>query len=407
MVFASRKAEGINKMREVVITAASRTAVGRALKGSLRYTRPDDLGAAVVRSLIETHPNLDPARVGDVIMGCAMPEGEQGMNVGRNIALMAGLPVTVPGMTVNRFCSSGLETINYAAMQIATGQNDCVIAGGVESMTMIPMGGLRYLPNPKVAHDQPETLTNMGITAENLVVQDEITREAQDEFAYNSHMKAMAAINEGRFVDEIVPVMAQLPAQAKNGRPISQEVEFKVDEGPRSDTSLAGLARLKPAFKLGGTVTAGNSSQMSDGGAAAMLMTAELAAEIGAVPLARFVGYAVAGVRPEIMGIGPVEAVPKVLAQTGLTLDQMDVIELNEAFAAQSLAVLKHLGIDPADPRLNANGGAIALGHPLGCTGAKLTATALHELKRRGGKYAMVTMCIGTGMGAAGIFEAI
>ena len=338
-------------------------------------------------------------------MGCAMPEGEQGMNVGRNIALMAGLPVSVPGMTVNRFCSSGLETINYAAMQIMTGQSDCVIAGGVESMTMIPMGGLRYLPNPTIAAEAPATLTNMGLTAENLVVQDELSREAQDLFAYNSNMKAVAAIQEGRFVDEIVPVMAALPAKARNGRPALQEVEFKVDEGPRADTTVESLARLKPAFKLGGTVTAGNSSQMSDGAAASMLMTAELAAELGLQPLARFVGYAVAGVEPEIMGIGPVAAVPKVMERTGLSLDQMDVIELNEAFAAQSLSVLKRLGLDPADERINANGGAIALGHPLGCTGAKLTATALHELKRRGGKYALVTMCIGTGMGAAGIFE--
>jgi len=394
-------------MREVIIAAAQRTAVGKALRGTLRHTRPDDLGAAVVKHLLEMHPNLDPARVGDVIMGCAMPEGEQGMNVGRNIALMAGLPNTVPGVTVNRFCSSGLETINYAALQIACGQSDVVIAGGVESMSMIPMGGLRYLPNPTVAHDQPETLTNMGITAENLVVRDEISREAQDEFAYNSNMKAIAAIKAGHYVDEIVPVMAQLPGMDKKGRPISNEVEFKVDEGPRADTTVESLARLRPAFKQGGTVTAGNSSQMSDGAAASLLCTAEIAAEIGATPLARFVGYAVAGVGPEVMGIGPVEAIPKVMAQTGLTLEQMDVIELNEAFAAQSLAVLKALNLDPADPRINANGGAIALGHPLGCTGAKLTATALHELKRRGGKYALVTMCIGTGMGAAGIFEAI
>ncbi len=394
-------------MREVVIAAAKRTAIGKALKGTLRHTRPDDLGAAVVRNLLEIHPSLDPARVGDVIMGCAMPEGEQGMNVGRNIALMAGLPVTVPGMTVNRFCSSGLETISIAAMQIATGQNDIVIAGGVESMTMIPMGGLRYLPNPTVAHEQPQTLTNMGITAENLVVRDNISRESQDEFAYNSNMKSVAAIKEGRFVDEIVTVMAQLPAKAKNGRPISREVEFKVDEGPRADTSVESLARLRAVFKQGGTVTAGNSSQMSDGAAASLLCTPEAAADIGATPIARFVGYAVAGVGPEVMGIGPVEAIPKVMAQTGLTLEQMDVIELNEAFAAQGLAVLKALKLDPGDDRINPNGGAIALGHPLGCTGAKLTATALHELKRRGGKYALVTMCIGTGMGAAGIFEAI
>ncbi|MBU8869300.1 MAG: acetyl-CoA C-acyltransferase [Gemmatimonadales bacterium] len=394
-------------MREVVVAAARRTATGKALRGTLRHTRPDDLGAAVVKAILDTHPNMDPARVGDVIMGCAMPEGEQGMNVGRNIALMAGLPVSVPGITVNRFCCSGLETINYGALQIAAGQSDIVIAGGVESMSMIPMGGLRYLPNPGVAAEDPQTLTNMGITAEKLVERDEISREAQDEFAYHSNMKAVAAIKEGRFADEIVSVMAQLPAKAKNGRPTSQEVEFKVDEGPRADTTVQTLGKLRPAFKQGGTVTAGNSSQMSDGAAAALLCTPEIAAEIGATPLARFVGYAVAGVKPEIMGIGPVEAIPKVMAQTGLTLEQMNVIELNEAFAAQSLAVLKNIGLDPQDERINANGGAIALGHPLGCTGAKLTATALHELKRRGGKYALVTMCIGTGMGAAGIFEAI
>jgi len=394
-------------MREVVVAAARRTAVGKALRGTLRHTRPDDLAAAVVKELVASHPNLDPARIGDVIMGCAMPEAEQGMNVGRNIALMAGLPVTVPGMTMNRFCCSGLETINYGAMKIAAGMDDIVIAGGTETMTLVPIGGLRYMPSPSMAREHPEYLTNMGLTAENLAVRDEISREAQDEFSYHSNMKAIAAIKEGRFVDEIVSVMASLPSKGKNGKPGLQEVEFKVDEGPRADTTVEALARLKPAFKLGGTVTAGNSSQMSDGAAASLLTTPEIANEIGAEPLARFVGYAVAGVPPEIMGIGPVEAVPKVMKQTGLSLDQMDVIELNEAFAAQSLAVCKGLGLDPADPRVNANGGAIALGHPLGCTGAKLTATALHELKRRGGKYALVTMCIGTGMGAAGIFEAI
>lgn len=394
-------------MREVVVAAARRTAVGKALRGTLRHTRPDDLAAAVVKELVVSHPDLDPARIGDVIMGCAMPEAEQGMNVGRNIALMAGLPVTVPGMTMNRFCCSGLETINYGAMKIAAGMDDIVIAGGTETMTLVPIGGLRYMPSPSMAHEHPEYLTNMGLTAENLAVRDDISREAQDEFAYHSNMKALAAIKEGRFADEIVSVMAALPGKGKNGRPALQEFEFKVDEGPRADTTVEALARLKPAFKLGGTVTAGNSSQMSDGAAASLLTTPEIAKEIGAEPLARFVGYAVAGVPPEIMGIGPVEAVPKVMKQTGLSLDQMDVIELNEAFAAQSLAVCKGLGLDPADPRVNANGGAIALGHPLGCTGAKLTATALHELKRRGGKYALVTMCIGTGMGAAGIFEAI
>ncbi|MCK9995855.1 MAG: acetyl-CoA C-acyltransferase [Candidatus Krumholzibacteria bacterium] len=394
-------------MREVVVAAARRTAVGKAIRGTLRHTRPDYLAAAVVKELVASHPNMDPARIGDVIMGCAMPEAEQGMNVGRNIALMAGLPVTVPGMTMNRFCCSGLETINYGAMKIAAGMDDIVIAGGTETMTLVPIGGLRYMPSPAMAREHPEYLTNMGLTAENLAVRDDLSREVQDEFSFHSNMKAVAAIKEGRFADEIVPVMAALPGKDKNGRPTLLEVEFKVDEGPREDTTVEALARLKPAFKLGGTVTAGNSSQMSDGAAASLLTTPEIAKEIGAEPLARFVGYAVAGVPPEIMGIGPVEAVPKVMKQTGLSLDQMDVIELNEAFAAQSLAVCKGLGLDPADPRVNANGGAIALGHPLGCTGAKLTATALHELRRRGGKYALVTMCIGTGMGAAGIFEAI
>ncbi len=394
-------------MQEVLVISARRTAVGRALKGTLRHTRPDDLGAAVVRQLVADHAGLDPSRLGDVIMGCAMPEGEQGMNVGRNIALMAGLPVTVPGMTVNRFCSSGLETVNYAALKVASGQCEAAVAGGVETMTMVPMGGLRYLPSPAMASEHPEYLTNMGLTAENLVARDGISRAEQDEFACASHAKAVAAITGGRFADEIVPVLAALPARDAKGRPSQQLVEFKVDEGPRADTTVVALARLKPAFKVDGTVTAGNASQMSDGAAAALLGTRAFADSIDAQPLARFVSYAVAGVAPEIMGIGPVEAVPRALAQAGLKLEQMDVIELNEAFAAQSLAVCRALGLRPDDPRLNPNGGAIALGHPLGCTGAKLLATALHELRRRGGRYALVTMCIGTGMGAAGIFEAV
>ena len=394
-------------MKEVFVIAARRTAVGKAYKGSLRHTRPDDLGAAVVRELVAGAPDLDPARVGDVIMGCAMPEGEQGMNVGRNIALLAGLPDTVPGMTVNRFCSSGLETIALGAMQIMTGRAEAVIAGGVETMTMVPMGGMRYLPNPTLAADHPEAVLGMGLTAERLVERDGIGREQQDEFAYNSHMKAVKAIEAGRFADEIVPVQAHLPGTDAKGRPVDAPVEFKTDEGPRADTTLEALARLRPAFRQGGTVTAGNSSQMSDGAAAVLLVSGEVARELKLEPLARFVDYRVAGVPPEIMGIGPVEAVPRVMQATGLSLDGMDVIELNEAFAAQSLSVCKGLGLDPADARLNPNGGAVALGHPLGCTGAKLTATALHELKRRGGRHALVTMCIGTGMGAAGIFAAV
>jgi len=386
---------------------ALRTPVGKAFKGSFAQTRPDTLGAAAVKGILQRAENLDPARVGDVIMGCAMPEAEQGMNVGRNIALMAGLPVEVPGMTVNRFCSSGLETINIAALKIAAGQDDVIIAGGVESMTMIPMGGLRYLPNPDLVADAPGTYLNMGLTAERLSVEDVIGREEQDRFALASHRKAAAAIEGGKFKDEIVPVATAVSKPDANGKPQVVELNVDTDEGPRADSTLEALERLKPAFKQGGTVTAGNSSQMSDGGAAALLCTPEVCKDLGLEPLARFVTYAVAGVPPETMGIGPVSAVPKALAQADLKLTDMDVIELNEAFAAQSLSVMKRLGLDPDDERINANGGAIAMGHPLGCTGAKLTATALHELKRRGGRYAMVTMCIGTGMGAAGIFEAI
>jgi len=393
-------------MRDVVVALALRTPGGRAKRGAFRQTRPDDLAAAVIRALLAQAPNLDPARIGDVVIGCAMPEGEQGVNVGRNVVLLAGLPDSVPGMTVNRFCSSGLETINLAAAEIALGQSDVVIAGGLESMTLVPMGGVRYLPNPKMAAESPLTYLSMGLTAERLAERDAISREAQDRFSFGSHQKALAAQEQGRFDAQLVPVTTSVSEPGPSGKPIVREVVVEADEGPRADTTLDALARLKPAFMANGTVTAGNSSQMTDGAAAVLLTTPEIAAELKLEPLARWVGYGVAGVPPEIMGIGPVAAVPKVLKRLGLTLDAMDVIELNEAFAAQSLAVLKGLGVEPEDPRLNPNGGAIALGHPLGCTGAKLTATALHELRRRKGKYAMVTMCIGTGMGAAGIFEA-
>jgi len=392
-------------MRDVVVALAVRTPVGKAPRGSLRQTRPDNLGAAVVKAVLAGAPKLDPERVGDLIFGCAMPEGEQGMNVGRNIALLSGLPDSVPGMTVNRFCSSGIETIHLGAMEIATGQNDIVIAGGTESMSMIPMGGQRFLPNADLFAEAPGAYLGMGLTAERLADEDGIGREAQDAFALASHRKAHAALTEGRFVDETVPIAARLSSTGPDGRPVDRAFTFDRDEGPRADTSLEALARLRPAFKATGTVTAGNSSQMSDGAAAVLLTTPEIAAELELQPLARFVGYQVAGVPPEVMGIGPVAAIPKVLEKTGLELGQMDVIELNEAFAAQSLAVLGRMGLSPEDDRINANGGAIALGHPLGCTGAKLTVTALHELARRGGRYAMVTMCIGTGMGAAGIFE--
>lgn len=394
-------------MREVVVALALRTPGGRAKKGTFRQTRPDDLGAAVIRALLERAPALDPARIDDVVIGCAMPEGEQGLNVGRNLVLLAGLPVSVPGMTVNRFCSSGLETINIAAAEIAMGQADVAIAGGVESMSLVPMGGVRYLPNPTMTAESPGTYLNMGLTAERLAERDEIAREAQDAFAYNSHMKSVAAQKDGKFDAELVSVKTAVSEQGPNGKPVVREVILDRDEGPRADTTPEALAKLKPAFKVGGTVTAGNSSQMTDAAAAVLLTTPEIAAELELEPLARWVGYSVVGVPPEIMGIGPVEAVPKILKRFGLKLDDMDVIELNEAFAAQSLAVLKGLGLDSEDPRLNSNGGAIALGHPLGCTGTKLTATALHELRRRKGRYAMVTMCIGTGMGAAGIFEAV
>ena len=394
-------------MREVVIALAVRTPGGRAKKGAFRQTRPDDLGAAVIRAILAKAPALDPARIGDVIMGCAMPEGEQGLNVGRNIALLSGLPNSVPGMTVNRFCSSGLETINLGALEIGSGQSDVVIAGGVESMTLVPMGGMRFLPNPSMATHEPGTYLNMGLTAERLATRDGISREAQDAFACASHQKAIAAQAERRFDDELVAVETEVADPGPEGKPVVKRLVVDRDEGPRADTTIAALAKLKPAFKADGTVTAGNSSQMTDGAAAVLMTTPEIAAELGLRPLARWVGYAVAGVPPEIMGIGPVEAVPKLLARVGLALDRIDLIELNEAFAAQSLAVLKGLGLDANDPRVNVHGGAIALGHPLGCTGAKLTATALYALRRRKGKYAMVTMCVGTGMGAAGLFEAL
>jgi len=379
--------------------------VGKSPRGTFRQTRPDDLGGTVVRAIVESAPKLDPERVDDVIMGCAMPEGEQGMNVGRNIVLIAGLPDSVPGMTVNRFCSSGLETISIGAMEIATGQSDIVIAGGAESMTCVPMGGHRYLPNPALVQADPDTFIGMGLTAERLAERDSISRQEQDAFSLNSHLKAVAALEAGRFVDETVPVLAHLSEIDHTGKPFEREVLLERDEGPRSDSSMEALARLRPAFKAGGTVTAGNSSQMSDGAAALLLTTPEIAKELDLEPLARFRGYAVAGVQPEIMGIGPVEAVPKVMKRTGLSLEDMNVIELNEAFAAQSLSVLKNLSLDPEDDRINANGGAIALGHPLGCTGAKLSTQMLHELKRRGARYGIVTMCVGGGMGAAGIFE--
>jgi acetyl-CoA acyltransferase len=399
-------------MREVVIVSAVRTAVGKAYKGTLRGTRPDDMGAFAIQGALARVPQLDVHEIEDVILGCAMPEAEQGMNVARIASLRAGLPVETSAMTINRFCSSGLQSIALAADRIAAGGAEVIVAGGTESMSMIPMGGHKISCNPSLVQNYPDAYLSMGLTAERLAKRFGITRQQSDEFSYHSHQKAVRAIQAGAFVDEIVPVQVTFRApapQATRGSAAVQlaveAIEFKVDEGPRADTTMEALAALKPAFHVNGTVTAGNSSQMSDGAAAAVVMSAERAKALGLKPLARFVAFATAGYKPEEMGLGPVFAVPKALKMAGLTLDQIDVIEGNEAFAAQSLAVIKELGIDPA--KLNPNGGAIALGHPLGCTGAKLTATLLRELKRRKQRYGIVTMCVGGGMGAAGIFENI
>lgn len=397
-------------MPEAVIVSSVRTAVGKAPKGALRATRPDDLCALVIRESIARAKGLDAKDIDDVVIGCAMPEAEQGMNVARIASLRAGVPVTTSAMTINRFCSSGLQAIAIAAQQIMAGQAEIVLAGGVDSMSMVPMGGHKVAPNPWLMDHYPDTYINMGLTAENLAHKYSITREQADAFSLESHKKALAAIAAGRFKDEIVPAEVQynvLEASANGGanpgRPKTIQFSFDTDEGPRADTSMEALAKLKPAFHAHGTVTAGNSSQMSDGAGASILMSAERARAYGLKPMARFVSFATAGCPPEEMGIGPVYAIPKALKIAGLKLDQIDVIELNEAFAAQSLSVIRVAGLDPA--RVNPNGGAIALGHPLGCTGAKLTATILREMERRNARYGMVTMCIGGGMGAAGIFE--
>jgi acetyl-CoA acyltransferase len=390
--------------KEAVIVAAARTAVGRAKRGSLASVRPDEMLIAVIQDLMRRAAPLRPEEIDDVIIGCAFPEGEQGMNVGRMAALRAGLPISVPGQTVNRFCSSGLQTIADGAAAIMAGLADVVIAGGTESMSMVPMAGNKFSPNPGFAADQPEVYTSMGLTAENVSVKYGVSREDQDAFALASHQKAIAAIDAGRFREEIVPLKVEIVEAGGKGRSV-REFVFEVDEGPRRDTSAESLAKLKPAFKQKGSVTAGNSSQMSDGAAGVVVMSAEKAKAVGLKPLARFVTYAVGGVPPEIMGVGPVEAIPKALRRAGLKLDDIELIELNEAFAAQSLAVLRTLEIDPE--RANVNGGAIALGHPLGCTGAKLTTQLLSEMRRRKLRYGMVTMCIGGGMGAAGIFESL
>jgi acetyl-CoA acyltransferase len=389
-------------MAKAYIISAVRTAIGRAYKGSLKDTRPDDLGAVAIRGALERVKNLDPAQVDDVIFGCAMPEGEQGMNVARICALKAGLPDSVPAMTINRFCSSGLQSIALAAERILAGFGDIIVAGGTESMTMVPMGGNKPSFNPGIMETRPEVFMPMGLTAEMVVRRYKVTREDQDEFAYRSHMKALAAIREGRFRDEIVPVKTVVFSAEDGGKPIPREIVFEIDEGPRADTTLEALAKLKPAFDPKGTVTAGNSSQMSDGAAAAVVVSEKAMKALGVEPLARFLGFAVAGVEPEIMGIGPVKAVPKLLSKLRVKATRIDLFELNEAFAAQSLPVIRELSLD--SDKVNVNGGAIALGHPLGCTGAKLTATLLHEMKRRNASLGLVTMCIGGGMGAAGLF---
>ncbi|MDR7543460.1 MAG: acetyl-CoA C-acyltransferase [Armatimonadota bacterium] len=389
-------------MREAVIVSSVRTAVGKAPRGTLKDTRPDELGALAVREALRRTPGLDPRDVEDCIIGCAMPEGAQGLNMARVIALRAGLPVTTAGMTVNRFCASGLQAIAIAAGQIMTGQHEVVVAGGAESMSMVPMQGFKYAPNPHLAEAWPDVYLTMGLTAEIVARRYQVTRQEQDRFALRSHRLAAGAQQSGKFDDELIPVPT-VRWTVEDGRPRKEDVTLAADEGVRTDTNLDALARLKPVFAKDGTVTAGNASQTSDGAAAAVVMWAKRAEALGARPIAVLRSFAVAGVSPEEMGIGPVQAIPKALAQAGLRLDDLGVIELNEAFAAQALAVIKLAGLDLE--RVNVNGGAIALGHPLGCTGAKLTATLLSEMRRRQARYGMVTMCIGGGMGAAGIFE--
>ena len=389
-------------MREVVIVSSVRTPVGKAYKGTLRATRPDDLGAVAIKGALERVPQLDPKGIEDVILGCAMPEAEQGMNVARIASLRAGLPVEISAMTINRFCSSGLQAIAMAAERIMAGGAETILAGGVESMTMIPMGGHKVSANPWLIAHYPDSYLSMGLTAERLAKRYNITRQQADEFSVRSHQNAIAAIQAGKFDDEIVPVPVSFTT-ANGSKPKRTDIVFKMDEGPRADTSLEALGALKAAFHVKGTTTAGNSSQMSDGAAAAVVMSAERAKALGLKPLLRYVSFATAGYKPEEMGVGPVYAIPKALKLAGLKLDDIAVIELNEAFATQSLAVIQEAKLDPA--RVNVNGGAIALGHPLGCTGAKLTASIARELKRRNARYGMVTMCVGGGMGAAGIFE--
>ncbi|MFH0750728.1 MAG: thiolase family protein [Chloroflexota bacterium] len=389
-------------MRDAVIVSAVRTAVGRAPRGALRETPPEELAIAAIREALARAPGLDPAEVEDVILGCAMPEGAQGLNVARPVALGAGLPVSTSAMTVNRFCASGLQALALACQAVATGAADVVVAGGLESMSAVPMTGWHFAPNPGLAARWPEVFLNMGLTAEEVARREQINREDQDAWALRSHRRAASAIDEGRFQSEIVPVAVERTI-AEGGRPRLERATFDTDAGPRRDTDEARMASLAPVFAEGGTVTAGNSSQMSDGAAAMVVMTREHAARLNLTPLGRLVSYATAGVAPEVMGLGPIEAVPKALTRAGLALDDLAVIELNEAFAAQVVAVVRRLGFD--EERTNPNGGAIALGHPLGATGAKLTVQLLSELAARGARYGLVTMCVGGGQGAAGVIE--
>ncbi len=388
---------------DAVIVSAVRTPVGKAKRGGLATVRPDEMSATTIQALLKRTPNLDPAHIEDVVIGCAFPEGEQGLNIARMIALRAGLPDSVPAETINRYCASGVQSIAHVAYAIQSGQIDVGIAGGAESMTMIPMTGFKFSPNPYFAQDLPHYYTNMGLTAENVAVKYGISRADQDEFSLKSHQKAAQAVNSGLFDPELVPVDVEVTEMNGHEKPIKKNFSVKRDEGPRADTNMEALSKLKPAFKEGGVVTAGNSSQMSDGAASVMVMSAERAAQLGLKPLARFVSFAVGGVPPELMGIGPIVAIPKVLKLAGLTLNDIDLIELNEACAAQSLAVIRTLEMD--ESKVNVNGGAIALGHPLGCTGSKLATQLIYEMGRRKSKYGMVTMCIGGGMGAAAIFE--
>jgi acetyl-CoA acyltransferase len=392
-------------MQDAVIVSAARTAVGKAPNGTLRMVRPDEMAATAIGEVLRRAPGMQGADVDDVILGCAMPEGEQGLNVARIASLRAGIPVEASAVTINRFCSSGLQSIAYAAERVMCGFSRAIVAGGTESMSMVPMGGNKVSPNPALVDSYPDVYLSTGLVAENHARESKISREEQDAFSLRSHQRAVAAIDAGRFNDEIVPLTFKVVAPVNGGKPKPQDVTFTRDEGPRRDTSMEALGKLRAAFHAAGTVTAGNSSQTSDGAAAVLVTSADFAKERGLTPLGRFVAFATAGVEPERFGIGPVPAIKKALKLAGLSLEQIDLVELNEAFAAQVLACLRELPIDPE--KLNVNGGAIALGHPLGCTGAKLTTTLLHEMRRRSARYGMVTMCVGGGMGAAGIFERI